>query len=673
MHVATRIKVDGSTLPYNVRKVRWAQNLYEYDRFAITLADPDLVQGSGKVADITRDIAVMLGKSLVIDLECQDGQYPGYLQGIITQVRGRYVHRGVEVTLEGCGAAHVLDRVVHTRIFLDQTLDQIVQAVVTPAASVLTGRRIQLGSWASVKVPFCCQYQETDFAFLRRLCATWGWVLCAPGNELVILDSTSFSGIPGYSTQTTLCPGNNCLAVDAAIQAMPVTFLASSFQHYGDRGLRDGNYGNEQTKLWTSNVQASGQGLAGSGLAAGQSMYSSSAAIHQGGVHWGQSEADTQSSRWSRHAAGEAVSFGGRSWALGIQLGQQAKIDTNEDLAVDWVEQESVLITAVEHALEADDYSNQFRGCGLNTPKLLDPAQYPQRDRYVTLPATVTKSDDPSRVGRVKVMPLPLGPTWLPETIHVRVAARAAGPDHGELILPEVGDEILLGFHPDAFEEPIVTAVLYNGTNKTLPDKLPAHARLNQAQIDKNDLKWTLTRGGNALILDDTAGSERLLAVTKTGSLELSEVSSGPHMLLTVRDGQNPKCTLTFDKQGQVTLRAKNVLFDIDETIDFKAGKDFLLNAQGKISLKAGTDAKIEAGTQLVAKAGTDAKIEAGTKMEVKAGTDLTVKAGMNAKIEAAMNASVKGGMQLKLEGGMQSELKGGAMVTVQGGLVKIN
>ena len=44
------------------------------------------------------------------------------------------------------------------------------------------------------------------------------------------------------------------------------------------------------------------------------------------------------------------------------------------------------------------------------------------------------------------------------------------------------------------------------------------------------------------------------------------------------------------DKQGQVTLKAKNVLFDIEETIEFKCGRDFLLDAQGKIDLKAGMD-----------------------------------------------------------------------------------
>ena len=673
MHIAVTIQVDGSPLPLNLRRLHWTQSLYGYDRFEIVVADPDLAPGSGSVRDLTTELAAHLGKSLAAEFETRSGQLPLHLQGIVTAVRGRYQRRGVEVVLEGVGAAHLLDRVVHTRLFVDQTWKEIVDQVIQGASGKLAASTIDLGSWASVKVPFCCQYHETDFAFLRRLCATWGWILCAGGNDLQVVSAEKFSGFRGYDTLVELVPGSNCLTVEAAIHAVPSSYEASNYQYYGERGLKDHNYGDEETKTWSCQPQATGQGHAGSGISGGTALFTTPGSSHDGGIHWGQKEADLQAARWTAHAVGGAASFGGRTWAPGIRLGRKVKISSEADLSVDWVNGETALVTEVEHLIVGVDYSNRFVGCALNAPILADPAAYPPRDRWITLPATVSKSDDPSRVGRIRVKPLILSPSWMPETIPVRLTARSAGADHGELLQPEVGDEVLLGFHPDSFEEPIVTSVMYNGSKKTLPDKLPAHTRLQQAQIDRNDLKWFLTRGGNALIMDDTAGSERILVVTKTGSLELSEESSGPHMSLTVRDGQDPKCVLTFDKQGQVTLKAKNVLFDIEEKIEFKCGKEHTVDAQGKIDLKTAVDYLLDAGAKIDMKSATDSKLEAGTKVSVKSGTDTEIKAGMNAKLEGGMNTTVKGAMQLKAEGGMQAELKGGAMVTIQGGIVKIN
>ena len=674
MNVAVMIEVDGSPLRLNLKAMRWVQSLYEYDRFALTVTDPDLAPSrNDKVTDLAQTLSSHLGKNLVVHFDSRQGQLQNHLEALITSVRGRYLRRGSEVVLLGAGAAHILDQVVHTRLFLDKTWEEIVREVIGPATSRTATTTVDLGSWAGVKVPFCCQYQETDFAFLRRLCAGYGWILCAAGNDLMVVSHERFSGFPGYATTTTLIPGANCLLLEAGVQTVPSAYETGTYQYYGERGLQAGNYGDESTKIWASQSRGTGRGHVADGISAGATLYTLPGSSHDSGIHWGQRESDARSARWTARAAGEAASFGGETWAPELRLGRKVQIEPEEDLAVDWVASEKILVTEVEHYLEAGDYSNRFAGCAVESPRLLNPAAFPNRERLVTFPAAVTKSDDPSRVGRINVKPLALNPRWMPETIPVRLAARSAGADHGELLQPEIGDEVILAFQPDAFEEPIVTGVLYNGSHKTLPDKLPSHANLQQAQIDTNDLKWHLTRGGNAVIFDDTSGSERILVVTKTGSLELSEVSSGPHMLLTVRDGQDPKCTFTFDKQGQVTLKSKNVLFDIEETVEIKCGKDFILDAQGKIDLKAGMDYRLEATGKSEQKSGTDTKIEAGTKAQVKSGTDTEIKAGMHTKIEAGMNASLKGGMQLKLEGGMQSELKGGAMVTIQGGIVKIN
>lgn len=653
MNVATTVEVGGSALPFHLRHVRWQQELHGLDRFCLTFSHSDLSDGSVAVKDVTSELASGLGKLLTLRLGYYDPvaarEKSTELRGIVTGVRGRYSGKGMDVLVEGAGAAHVLDRVIHTRTFQNMTWDQIVREVARPGGKQFSRLEVALGALGDIKVPFCCQYQETDFAFLRRLCASWGWIICASGNELIVRAGREFRGFPGHDEVAVLVPGANTQAVSGGVRSSPVSYECGAYQYYGEKGLTAGNHGDEGVKVWTAAPRAAGQGFTGTGLRAGQELYAEPGSSHEGGVHWGQMDTDHHAERWAQFLAGEGAFFEGCTWVPALHAGAKAKVGKAVGVGVDWVEQETLLVTRIVHTIHEDEYRNEFEGCALGSPKLLDPALFPPRARFVTIPGRVTRSDDASRVGRVLVQPLPLAAKWLPETVPARVAHRAAGSDHGELLQPEVGDEVLLALHPDAFEEPVVICVLYNGTNKTLPEKLPKHAGLDHSQIDKNDLKWQLTRGGNAVIFDDTSGKERILVVSRCSSLVLSEDSAGPHMTLTVRKGEEPACTLSFGKDGLVTLTAKNLVVDASESVTFKAGKDFVIDAGGKISLKAGADFRLEAAGKVDQRSGTDTKIDAGT------------------------NATVKGAVKLKLSGGAQSELTGGATTTIKGGLVRIN
>lgn len=79
----------------------------------------------------------------------------------------------------------------------------------------------------------------------------------------------------------------------------------------------------------------------------------------------------------------------------------------------------------------------------------------------------VTNCDDPERLGRVKVKFPSL--TDDDESMWARLVAPGAGPDRGMQCIPEVGDEVLVGFELDDTRRPFVLGGLWNREDP-LPD-----------------------------------------------------------------------------------------------------------------------------------------------------------------------------------------------------------
>jgi hypothetical protein len=81
---------------------------------------------------------------------------------------------------------------------------------------------------------------------------------------------------------------------------------------------------------------------------------------------------------------------------------------------------------------------------------------------------TVVDNEDPEEMGQVKVMFPWLSPDYISAWARVmQIGASKAGG--GFLWMPEVGDEVLIGFDRGCIEYPYVIGGLYNGVNRPLP------------------------------------------------------------------------------------------------------------------------------------------------------------------------------------------------------------
>ena len=200
--------------------------------------------------------------------------------------------------------------------------------------------------------------------------------------------------------------------------------------------------------------------------------------------------------------------------------------------------------------------------------------------------ARVVDLKDPDKLGRIKI-----SYPWLDseQTAWVRMVVPHAGKDRGWYALPELDDEVLVGYEHGNTDHPIVLGCLYNKDN----------APMQEAISSDNDVKMLMTRSGNKIVLNDTNGAEQIVISQKDGKNQIVLDISGP--------------SITISTEGDISIKGKqNVTIEADQGI----------------TMKAASDVKIE-GANVEIKASANIKSEAGANNEIKGNAMVNVKGGM--------------------------------------------
>ncbi len=171
---------------------------------------------------------------------------------------------------------------------------------------------------------------------------------------------------------------------------------------------------------------------------------------------------------------------------------------------------------------------------------------------YGVVPATVSDIQDPDGQGRVKIK-LP----WSPDggggqgyEAWARMATLFAGNNRGSWFIPDVGDEVLVGFEHGDPRRPYVLGGLWNGQ-----DKPP------QSMASGNNLKVIRSRNGVKVTLDDSDGQETLKLETPGG--QKLTMKDGPGAV-TIEDSNGNSIKLetagiTVTASAKVTVNASQV------------------------------------------------------------------------------------------------------------------
>ena len=182
----------------------------------------------------------------------------------------------------------------------------------------------------------------------------------------------------------------------------------------------------------------------------------------------------------------------------------------------------------------------------------------------------VSDNADPEALGRVKVI-FP----WLSDT-YVSAWARtmqigAGKGGYGFLFIPEVGDEVLVGFDRGDIDHPYVIGNLYNGIVRPEP---PIEAE-----------------GG--------VPSRRIMSRMR----HMIEFDDGPEALgITITDGdQTVSIKLDAEQQSITITSAGQVTIEAAEAISLKSGADIGIEAGGSVSIQG---AAVEVSGQMISLGG---------------------------------------------------------------------
>lgn len=285
-------------------------------------------------------------------------------------------------------------------------------------------------------------------------------------------------------------------------------------------------------------------------------------------------------------------------------------------------------ITNITHTNnEIGDYINRFEGitADIDVYPYTNINAFPKAESQVAL---VKENADPDGLGRIRVQ-FP----WQAEenelTPWLRIVTPHGGGDKGFHFIPEVDEEVLIGFEGGNAEKPYVMGSLYNG-----------NAKAEEFKTDTNDAKIIRTRSGHTIELNDKEGEEKINIYDNEGSI------------------------ITFDTQAKslhitatenIEMQAKNIKITAEENIE--------LQAQGEIKTASKSDTSIISQANLQLQSSSDTTMKSSANVEVEATSNVSVK-GMNTVIEGQTSAELNGA---------QAKVNGSGMAEVSGGIVKIN
>jgi len=184
----------------------------------------------------------------------------------------------------------------------------------------------------------------------------------------------------------------------------------------------------------------------------------------------------------------------------------------------------------------------------------------------------VTNNKDPEGLGRIKVkFPRLSGED---ESNWARVVSFMAGKERGAFFLPEVDDEVLVGFEYGDINMPYVIGSLWNGVDK--PPETNSDG--------KNNIRVIKSRSGHVIRLNDKEEEEKIEIIDKSGKNSI-EIST-----------KDNRITIKAEKDisikapnGKLTIEAKDIEIKSSASTKVEAGAGMDIKSNATMNIKGAT------------------------------------------------------------------------------------
>ena len=522
------------------------QNIGKHHRFQMSV---ELESGGNRyVHNISENSKKWLGESIVV----KAANTPIFV-GVVTNVQ---LHReGSDfgcIIVSGYSATYRLETAHSCFSWNDRTIGDVVKKLCEQAKV-----QLELNPEFKETKDFICQYEESDFDFIRRLAHQYQEWMYFDGTKLIFGKPRKLADPIRLEYGTTLS------SLDIGLQTLARSEQVFSYHSGADREMQrmtpDLAYGHDK--------------LAGEAFRASLGMFSKPARQHALPRISNETELVNYMGRKQAAETAETHYITAESQVPTLRVGSVVSLYSSFLERVGNLSEESlgnfIIIEITHEVSQGSYYKNRFKAIpatikALPSPKVRMPLAETQM-------ATVLSNADPQGKGRVRVRM-----NWQTDGMQtgwVRVMTPDGGSssdvksNRGFVFIPEVGDQVLLGFRHGDPARPYVMGSLFNGTT-------------GGGGLEGNHMKSLTTRSGHTIKLNDSLSS---LGITikdiKGNSIHIDSV--GDDIII------NAKRNITINAGETFTVNAREMEVNIDRDIIEKIGKNKISTIGNKISLEA--------------------------------------------------------------------------------------
>ena len=533
------------------------QNIGKHHRFQMAV---ELETGSNRYVHNINSSKKWLGESIVV----KAANTPIFV-GVVTNVQ---LHReGSDfgcIIVSGYSATYRMETAHSCFSWNDRTIGDVVKKLCEQAKV-----QLELNPAFKETKDFICQYEESDFDFIRRLAHQYQEWMYFDGTKLIFGKPRKLADPIRLEYGTTLS------SLDIGLQTLARSEQVFSYHSGADREMQrmtpDLAYGHDK--------------LAGEAFRASLGMFSKPARQHALPRISNETELVNYMGRKQAAETAETHYITAESQVPTLRVGSVISLYSSFLKRVGDLSEESlgnfIIIEITHEVSQGSYYKNRFKAIpatikALPSPKVRMPLAETQM-------ATVLSNADPDGKGRVRVRM-----NWQTDGMQtgwVRVMTPDGGSssdvksNRGFVFIPEVGDQVLLGFRHGDPARPYVMGSLFNGTT-------------GGGGGQGNNCKSLTTRSGSSLKLDDSAGS------------------------------------VTLHDKGGVSMN-----FDGAGCSSFDSKKNSTLNAGQSHTINAGSNSSVNAGANYSANVGKGASclnMDANGDIVLEGKNKITIKVGEN-------------------------------------------
>ena len=545
----------------------------------------------------------MIGSRALIYLEHLDGSHPYEFSGWVTDVQIDswenftdsldYKHRSNKVRIIGQGDVVKLDGTPTMNSYVDKPLSDIVKRVTEKASF-----EIKCNPKYKGLLPYAMQYGESNFDFLNRLSCTYGELFYYDGRIL-------FFGTPDDPRAEDLYVDQDLISLRTYSSAVPRKYTGYGYLPMEDQFVRTPEHfkPNAENSLLKTITERSDY------------LFPDKGVVEAGTAAYSEDHLYDMASGLRLDAAGRMLNIEGQTRTCRIKLGSLVNVLFPHRMDVPSLGQYRII--QITHRIDKNgNYSNHF---------LAMPSQYEYvlerfKHKLIAYPevATVSANNDPRGQGRVQVQfywqkPLSLTTNWLRVQTPDAGSSDQVSSNRGLVTIPEVGDQVMVGFEHGDPHRPFVMGSLF-------------HGKAGTGGGTGNNVKSLSSKSGHTIELNDGGG---ITIKDKTG--ENLIVVDGKDMITIV----SSKTIAISNGKSSLVLEEDKIAIDAAKIAI--SGSEFVSAGSGSAGFQLAKEEGIAAvsGTKIITSGSSEVQIQ-GRKTSVS---------GSNVSINGDMDATITGGL----------------------------